>query len=111
MIVWSDGDSGSVLLISHFLYIFLHSVDCILSLKICVTVFSGTIEAIILNLDNKLLYWGTVNETHCSYSSIDLSIFLYFRRRFVSHFFQELCSLQSSNMGDCIVGFRLKLVS
>ena len=49
-----------------------------LTLKICVGVFSGTILARILKLgihmDNELLYYGIENQTPCSYSSVYLSI-------------------------------------
>ena len=73
-----------------------------LTLKICVGVFSGTIIARILKLgihmDNELLYCGIENWTPCSYSSLYLSIFLSFKAKFVSHFSPELCKLESSNM-------------
>ena len=52
------------------------------ALKICVTVFSGTIKARILKLDihmkNELLYRGIENWDHCFHSSLNLSIFLSF---------------------------------
>ena len=50
-----------------------------LTLKICVGVFSGIFKAIILKLgihmDNELLYNGIENQTLCSYSFLYLSIF------------------------------------
>ena len=92
-----------------------------LTLKICVGVFSGTIIARILKLgihmDNELLYCGIENQIPCSYSSLYLSIFLSFMAKFVSHFSLELCKLESSNMvyicrmSDCIVGLRLRVMA
>ena len=53
-----------------------------LTLKICVAVFSGTLKARLLKLgihiDNELLYCVIENRTLCSYSSFYLSIFLSF---------------------------------
>ena len=50
-----------------------------LTLKICVGVFSGIFKARILKLgvhmDNKLLYYGIENRTLCSYYSLYLSLF------------------------------------
>ena len=50
-----------------------------LTLKICVGVFSGIFKARMLKLcihmDNMLLYYGIENRTPCSYSSLYLSIF------------------------------------
>ena len=50
-----------------------------LTLKICVGVFSGIFKARMLKLgihmDNELLYYGIENGTRCSYSSLYLSIF------------------------------------
>ena len=50
-----------------------------LTLKICVGVFSGIFKARMLKLgihmDNELLYCGIKNPTLCSYSSLYLSIF------------------------------------
>ena len=50
-----------------------------LTLKICVGVFSGILKARMLKLgihmDNELLYCGIENGTPCSYSSLYLSIF------------------------------------
>ena len=92
-----------------------------LTLKICVGVFSGIFKARILklciNMDNELLYCGIDNRTPCSYSSLYLSIFLSFKAKFVSQFFLELCKLESSNMlyicrmSDCIVGLRLRVMA
>ena len=92
-----------------------------LTLKICVGVFSGTLKARMLKLgihmDNELLYYGIENQIPCSYSSFYLSIFLSFKANFVSLFSLELCKLESSNMVyicrmiDCIVGLRLKVMA
>ena len=49
-----------------------------------------------IHIDNLLLYYGIDNRTHCSYSSLYLSIFLSFKAKFVSQFSQELCKLESS---------------
>ena len=72
------------------------------TLKICVGVFSGTLKARMLKLgkhiDNELLYSGIDNRTPCSYSSLNLSIFLSFMAKFVSQFSPEMCKLDSSNM-------------
>ena len=61
-----------------------------LTLKICVGVFSGIFKARMLKLgirmDNKLLYYGIENQTSCSYSSLYLSIFLSFKAKFVTVF-------------------------
>ena len=50
-----------------------------LTLKICVGVFSGFFKTRMLKLgihmDNELLYCGIENRTPCSYSSLYLSIF------------------------------------
>ena len=57
------------------------------------------------------------NQTHCSYSSLYLSIFLSFKVKFLSQFSQELCKLESSNMvyicrmSDCIVGLRFRVIA
>ena len=73
-----------------------------LTLKICVGVFSGTFIARILKLgihiDNELLYCGIENRTSCSYSSLYLSIFLFFKAKFVSQFTPDLCKLESPYM-------------
>ena len=57
------------------------------NIKICVRVFSGTIAARIwkhgIHMDNEL-YCAVGNRTHCSYSSLYLSIFLSFKAKFVS---------------------------
>ena len=58
-----------------------------LTLKICVGVFSGALKARMLkrgiHMDNEL-YCGMENQTPCSYSSLYLSIFLSFMAKFVS---------------------------
>ena len=92
-----------------------------LTLKICVGVFSGNFKARMLKLgihmDNELLYCGIENWTPCFYSSLYLSIFLSFMAKFVSHFSPELCKLESSNMvyicrmSDCILGLRLRVMA
>ena len=68
-----------------------------LTFKMCVGVFSGTLKARMLKLgiymDNELLYCGIENRTPCSYSSLYLSIFLSFKAKFVSQFSPELCKL------------------
>ena len=73
-----------------------------LTLKICVRVFSETVKARMLKLgihmDYALLYYGIENQTPCFYSSLYLSIFLSFTAKFVSQFSPELCKLESSNM-------------
>ena len=94
-----------------------------LTLKICVGVFSGTLKARMLKLgihiDNELLYCEIENRTPCSYSPFTryLSIFLSFMAKFVSQFSSEMCKLESSNMvficrmSDYIVGLRLKVMA
>ena len=92
-----------------------------LTFKICVGVFSGTLKARMLKLsihmDNMLLYYGIENRTPFSYSSLDFSIFLSFKAKFVSQFSPEMCKLESSNMiyicriSDCIVGLRLRVMA
>ena len=92
-----------------------------LTLKICVGVFSGTSKARMLKLgihiDNEFLYCGIENQTPCSYSSLYLSIFLSFIAKFVLQFSPELCKLESSNMvyicrmSDYIVGLRLRVMA
>ena len=92
-----------------------------LTLNICVGVFSGTFKARMLKLgihmDNELLYHGIENRTPCSYFSLHLSIFLSFMAKFVSQFSPELCKLESSNMvyicrmSDYIVGLRLRVMA
>ena len=68
-----------------------------LTSKICVGVFSGTVKARMLKLgvhtDNEFLYCGIENRTPCSYSSLELSIFLSFKTKFVSQFSPEMCKL------------------
>ena len=92
-----------------------------LTLKICVGVFSEIFIARMLKLgkhmDNELLYCGIENRTSCSYFPLYLSIFLSFKAKFVSQFSQELCMLESSNMvykcrmSDYIVGLRLRVMA
>ena len=61
-----------------------------LTLKICVEVFSGIFKARMLKLgihmDNELLYYGIENLTPWSYFFLYLSIFLSFMAKFVSVF-------------------------
>ena len=63
------------------------------------------------------MYCGIENQIPCSYSSLNLSIFLSFKAKFVSQFSLELCKLKSSNMvnicrmSDCIVGLRLRVMA
>ena len=83
------------------------------------SVLSGTIVARILkhviHMDNELLNCGIENWTHCSYSCLNLSIFLSFKAKFVSQFSQELFKFESSikecncKMSDHIVGLRNEL--
>ena len=92
-----------------------------LTLKICVRVFSRTFKARMLKLgihiDNELLYCGMENHTPCTYSSLYLSIFLSFMAKFVSQFSLEMCKLESLNMvyicrmSDYIVGLRLRVMA
>ena len=92
-----------------------------LTLKICVGVFSRIFKARMLELgihmDNELLYCGIENLTLCSYFSIYLSIFLSFTAKFVSQFSSELCTPEISNMvyicrlSDYIVGLRLRVMA
>ena len=92
-----------------------------LTLKICVGVFSGTLKARMFKLgiriDNELLYCGIENQTPCSYSSLYLSIFLTFKAKFVSQFTPELCKLECPymvyicRMSDCIMGLRLRVMA
>ena len=92
-----------------------------LTLKICVGVFSGIFKARMLKLcihmDNELLYCGIENQTPCSYFPLYLPIFLSFKAKFVSQFSPELCTLESSNMvyicrmSDYIVGLRLRVMA
>ena len=66
-------------------------------------------------MDNELLYCAIENHTSCSYSSLYLSIILYFKAKFVSQFSPELCKLESLNMvyicrmSDYIVRLRLRV--
>ena len=73
-----------------------------ITLKICVGVFSGTFKArmfkLCIHMDNELLYCGIENQTPCFYSSHYLSLFLSFKAKFVTQFSQELYKVESSNM-------------
>ena len=92
-----------------------------LTLKICVGVFSGFFKARMLKLgihmDNELLYCWIENRTPCSYFSLYLSILLSFTAKFVLQFSPELATLESSNMlyicrmSDYIVGLRLRVMA
>ena len=92
-----------------------------LTLKICVGVFSEILKPRMLKLcihiDNELLYCGIENQTPCSYSSFYLSIFLSFKAKFVSQFSPEMCKLESLNMvyicrmSDYIAGLRLRVMA
>ena len=69
-----------VMLLFFYIYpFFFLSLYYMLTLKICVGVFSGIFKARMLKLcihmDNELLYYGIENRTPCSYSSLYLSIF------------------------------------
>ena len=63
------------------------------------------------------MYCGIENQIPCSYSSLNLSIFLSFKAKFVSQFSPELCKLESSNMvnicrmSDCIVGLKIRVIA
>ena len=63
-------------------------------IKKFVSVFSGIVEARILklciNMDKELLW--IENQTHCSYSSLYLFIFLSFKAKFVSQFLTNCTS-------------------
>ena len=63
-------------------------------------VLSSSIRARILELsihmDDELWYVMIENQAHCSCISLYLSIFLSFQDKFVSHFSQELCKLDTS---------------
>ena len=71
---------GSYLSIFH--PFFSLSLNYKLTLKIRVGIFSGPFKPRMLKLgihmDNELLYCGIENRTPCSYSSLYLSIFLFF---------------------------------
>ena len=108
-------------LIFPFYPFFCLSLYYMLTLKICVGVYSETLKARMLKLgihiDNELLYCGIENRTPCSYSSLHLSIFLSFKAKFVSQFSPEMCKLESSNMvyicrmSDYIMGLRLRVMA
>ena len=69
-----------------------------------------------IHIDNELLYCGIVNRTSFFNSSLSLSIFQFFKAKFLSQFSPELCKLESSNvvyvcrMSDCIMGLRLRVM-
>ena len=110
-----------VMALLFYFYPFFLSLYYMLTLKICVRVFSGTFKARMLKLgihiDNELLYCAIENQSPCSYSSLHLSIFLSFMVKFVSQFSQELWKLESSNMvhicrlSGYIVGSRLGVMT
>ena len=91
-----------IFLFLYFYPFFSLSLYYMLTLKICVGVFSGTLKARMLKLgihiDNELLYCRIENRTPCYYSSLYLSIFLSFMAKFVLQFSLEICKLESSNM-------------
>ena len=66
-----------------------------LTLKICVGVFSGIFKARMLKLgihmDNELLYCKIENQTPCCYVSLYLSIFLTFMAKFIAPYLKQ-CS-------------------
>ena len=92
-----------------------------LTLKICVGVFSGTFKARMLKLgihiDNELLYCGIENRTPCSYILPFICPFFFLLRLNWCHCFLRNCKLESSNMvsicrmSDCIVGSRLRVMA
>ena len=79
--------------LSIFYPFFFLSLYYMLTLKICVGVFSRIFKARMLKLgihmDNELLYCGIENQTLCSYFSIYLFIFLSFTAKFVSQFLRN----------------------
>ena len=81
------------------------SLYCMLTLKICARVFSGSIVVRTLKhgipMDNELLYCVVENRTRCFYSCLYLSIFLSFKARFVPRFSVELFKIKSSIV-ECI---------
>ena len=88
-----DKDSGSWLFFCFFLSIFLFSLFCMFTLKICVRIFSGSIETRMLKLyvhmDDELWYGVIENQAHYSYSFLYLYIFLSFLDKFLSHFLRN----------------------
>ena len=105
---------------SSVLSIFFVSFYCMLTLKVCVSFLRNYCCLILkhcIHMDNEFLYCGIENWTHCSYSSLYLSIFLSFKPKFVSRFSQELFKLESSIMeclckiSDHIMGSRNKLIA
>ena len=95
---WTQGHVSYSLLYPFFFL----SLYCMLTLEICVRVLSGIVEVRILKpgiyMDNVLMYCGIENQTFCSYSSLNLFIFLSFKANFVSQFSHELRKQESSNM-------------
>ena len=77
----------------YFYPFFFLSLYYMLTLKICVGVFSGIYKARMLKLyihmDNEWLYCGVENGTPCSYFSLYLSIFLSFMAKVVSQFLRD----------------------
>ena len=73
-----------------------------LTLRICIRVFSGRIKARILKLgihmNNELLKFGIDNRTHCFCTSAYLSVFSVFLGFICVTFSKELFKLESSNM-------------
>ena len=94
---------------------------CLFALKICITVFWGTIKARTLKLglhkDNELLYCGIENQAHCYYSSLYSSIFLSFWANFVSQlsekpFNLELLSLVAIWTMSCYIErYRIRFIA
>ena len=98
---WTETQGHGPYFFYFYPFFFLSLYD-MLTLKMCVRVFSGTIITRILKLvihtANELLYCGIEIRTPCSYSSLYLSIFLSFKAKLVSQFSLELCKLESSNV-------------
>ena len=109
-----------IALILLFYPFFFVSFYCMLTLKICVSFLRNYCCEILkhgIHMKNEFLYCGIENWTHCSYSSLYLSIFLSFKAKFVSWFSQELFKLESSimeclcKMSDHIMGLKNKLIA
>ena len=85
-----NSDSARCPYFSIFFSSFFLSLCWVLTLKLCVTVFSATVKARILNIcvcmDNDLLYGGIDCLAHCSYSSFNSCIFLSFQGKCLSQF-------------------------
>lgn len=75
---------------------FLLSLFSMLTLHICVRVFSGIVSPKIMkhsiHFDSELLYRGIENRAHYSFSSLHLSVYLSFYGKFVSQFSQAVWS-------------------